>query len=351
MPTIQDVARQAGVGVGTVSRVINGSALVSESTRARVQVVIDELGYRPSTIARALSLGRSTTVAVIVPFFTQPSAVERLRGLADVINESDFDLVLFDVETPDQRDRRYEMAAHTDRAAGLVVVSLAVQPDVADRLGEAQVPVVFLDRRVVGIPHVFVDDVAGGEAATRHLIRLGHRRIAFVGDDNSVGFDFSSSVDRCAGYRLALARAGIPEREAFIRLGPASRREAHRLTGELLDLPGPPTAVFAASDLQAFGVIEAARDRGLSVPEDLSVMGFDDIDVSPYLGLSTVRQPLYQSGRRAAEMLLCLLSGDEEVPASVELPLEVVERRSTAPPASRITANTRPSPDSRDSIR
>jgi DNA-binding LacI/PurR family transcriptional regulator len=332
VPTIQDVARTAGVGVGTVSRVLNGSPLVSESTRRRVQVVIDDLGYRPSSIARALSLGRSTTVAVIVPFFTHPSAVERLRGLADVIKESDFDLVLFDVETPGQRDRRFEMAANTDRSAGLVIVSLAVDPDVAGRLADRSVPVVFLDRRIEGLPHVYVDDVGGGRAATHHLVDLGHERIAFVGDDNSVGFDFSSSVDRCRGYRYALADAGIPEQEAFVRLGPASRQAAHRLTGELLGLRDPPTAVFATSDLQAFGVIEAARERGLRVPEDLSVMGFDDIDVSPYLGLTTVRQPLYQSGRRAAEMLLCLLSGDEEVPESVEMPVEVVSRRTTAPP-------------------
>lgn len=332
MPTIQDVARRAGVGVGTVSRVINRSPLVSEATRRRVQAVIDELGYRPSEIARALSLGRSATVAVIVPFFTQPSAVERLRGLVDVLKETDFDLVLFDVGTPGQRDERLEMATRTDRVAGLVIVSLSVDPDLVDRLGAARVPIVFLDRRVPGLPHVFVDDAAGGRMATRHLIGLGHRRIAFVGDDDAAGFGFSSSVDRCRGYREALAEAGIPERDAFVRLGSASRVEAHRLTEELLHLDDPPTAVFAASDLQAFGVVEAARDQGLRVPEDLSVMGFDDVDVSPYLGLSTVRQPLYQSGRRAANMLLCLAAGDEVVPASVELPLEVVERRSTAPP-------------------
>lgn len=333
LTTIQEVARRAGVGVGTVSRVINDSPLVSETTRARVQGVIDELGYRPSSLARALSLGRSTSVAVIVPFFTQPSTVERIRGLADVIKESDLDLVLFDVENPDQRDERFGMASQTDRASGLVIVSLAVDEGIVERLGRARVPVVFLDRKVAGIPNVHIDDRAGGSLATHHLIELGHRRIAFVGDDNSVGFDFTSSVDRCTGYRWALVDVGIAGREEYLRLGPATRQAAHRLTDDLLDLSEPPTAVFAASDLQALGVIEAARERGMDVPGDLSVMGFDDIDVSPYLGLTTVRQPLRESGRRAAEMLLSLLSGDTEVPASVELPVELVVRKTTGPPA------------------
>jgi DNA-binding LacI/PurR family transcriptional regulator len=332
LTTIQDVARQAGVGVGTVSRVINNSPLVSEATRARVQQVIDELGYRPSSLARALSLGRTTSVAAIVPFFTQPSTVERLRGLADVIKESDFDLVLFDVESADQRDERFEMASRTDRAAGLVIMSLAIDEGVVDRLSHARVPVVFLDRKVEGIPDVYIDDIAGGAMATRHLIDLGHRRIAFVGDDNTSGFDFTSSRDRLAGYRRALADAGIAGRDEYLRLGPPSRAAAHRLTDDLLELAEPPTAIFAASDLQAFGVIEGARERGLRVPGDLSVMGFDDIDVSPYLGLTTIRQPLYESGSRAAEMLLSLLSGDLEVPDSLELPIELVVRRSTGPP-------------------
>jgi DNA-binding LacI/PurR family transcriptional regulator len=330
--TIQDVARFAGVGVGTVSRVINSSPLVSDATRAKVQKVIDEMGYRPSSLARALSLGRSATVAVIVPHFTKPSVVERLRGMADVIKDSDFDLVLFDVENSHQRDQRFEMASRNDRSAGLVIVSLAAADDVVESLAGASVPVVFLDRQVDGIPDVHVDDVYGGSLATDHLIGLGHRRIGFIGDDNDAGFDFTSGEDRLTGYRAALATAGIPLDDGYVKVGPPSREAAHRLTAELLDMAEPPTAVFAASDLQAFGVVEAARERGLDVPGDLSVMGFDDIDVSPYLGLTTVRQPLFESGRRAAEMLLSLLSGDTEVADSVELPVELVVRKTTAVP-------------------
>lgn len=332
MTTIQDVARAAGVGVGTVSRVLNDSPLVSDATRVRVQQVIDEMGFRPSSLARALSLGRSASIAVIAPHFTRPSTVERLRGLAGAIKDSDYDLVLFDVESPDQRDQRFEMATRSDRAAGLVIISLAAPQEIVERLVGASVPVVFLDRHIDGLPDVHVDDVAAGRLATKHLIGLDHRRIAFVGDDNSGGFGFTSSDDRQAGFRSAMAEAGLEVSEGQVLVGPSSRKDAHRLTARLLEAPEPPTAIFAASDLQAFGVIEAAGERGFEVPGDLSVIGFDDIDPSVYLGLTTVSQPLVESGRLSAEILLALLAGDEPVAGGVQLPVELVVRKTTAPP-------------------
>ena len=299
MTTIHDVARVAGVGVGTVSRVINDSPAVSEQTRVRVQRVIDELGYRPSSLARALSLGRAASLAVIVPHFTRPSTVERLRGLAEAVNGSDFDLVLFDVETPEQRDQRFQMAVRSDRAAGLVIVSLAAPHEVIEQLRVGSIPVVFLDRHVDGICNVHVDDVDGGRLATDHLLSLGHRRIGFIGDDDARGFGFTSSDDRLTGYRAALAGAGSPDGDRYVRVGPSSR--------------------------------EAARERGLAVPGDLSVIGFDDIDAAVYLGLTTVRQPLFESGRLAAELLLSLLAGDDEV-KGFDLPVDLVVRKTTAPP-------------------
>lgn len=332
MATIQDVARAAGVGVGTVSRVLNDSPLVSDGTRDKVQKIIDDMGYRPSSLARALSLGRSASLAVIVPHFTRPSSVERLRGIAEAINGSDLDLVLFDVETPDQRDQRFEMATRTGRAAGLIIVSLSAPEDVVDRLRRAEVPVVFLDRHVDGIPDVHIDDEAGGRMAIEYLIGLGHRRIAFIGDEDPLGFGFTSSDDRLSGYRAALTEAGIEVDERYVRASPPSREAAHRLTDELLALDTPPTAVFAVSDLQALGVVEAAVERGVDVPGDLSVMGFDDIDAAVYLGLTTVRQPLFQSGVRAAELVLELLAGNGARPEGMELPVELVVRKTTAPP-------------------
>ena len=331
MATIQDVARRAGVGVGTVSRVLNGSALVSDATRLRVQAVINEIGYRPSSLARALSLGRSTTLAVIVPFFTRASVVARLRGVADVVDASDYDLVLYDVHTPEQRDRRFELASRADRA-GVLIMSLAPSDEAVESLVAASVPIVFADRRVEGIPHVYTDDVAGGELATKHLIGLGHRRIAFIGDRYDDSFGFTSSIDRAEGFRRAMRDAGLtphPEYEVF---GEHGRNMAHGFTSRLLALPDPPTAILAASDWQAFGVLEAARDAGVDVPGDLSVVGYDDVDVARYLGLTTVKQPLYESGAEAATMLIARLSGEALECESHQLATELVIRRTTAPP-------------------
>lgn len=334
MATIHDVAKAAGVGVGTVSRVLNDSPLVSDSTRRRVQKTIEELGYRPSSVARALSLGRTSTVAVLAPFFTRPSVVLRLRGLADVVNESDFDVVLYPVETPVQRDERFALATSSDRYAGVIVISLAVREETLADLRRTPAPVTFVDRRAPGLPHVFVDDTEGGRLATHHLIELGHERIAFVGDDFDPKFGFTSSADRGVGYRRAMQQAGLRVRPDYFRLAEHGREAAIAMTSELMHLPEPPTAIFAASDLQALGVLEAARADGLDVPGDLSVMGFDDIEVAPYVGLSTVRQPLYESGARGAELLFGAISGDEpNGPSIIELPLEIAVRSTTAPPS------------------
>jgi len=327
------VAKAAGVGVGTVSRVLNDSPLVSDATRERVQAVIEELGYRPSRVARALSLGRSSTMAVIAPFFTRPSGVLRLRGLTEAINQSDYDLVLYAVETPAQRNDRLGLVASKDRFAGVIILSLAVDEATLEQLRRLSAPVVFVDRKVPGLSHVFVDDAEGGRMATNHLIELGHERIAFIGDEFDESFGFTSSADRGAGYCRALGDAGREVRPEYFRLAEHGREPANEITADLLRLPEPPTAIFAASDLQAFGVIEAARAAGVRVPDDLSVVGFDDIEVSPYLGLTTVAQPLFDSGRKGAEILMGAVSGDDHNgPASIEMPLELIVRKTTAPP-------------------
>jgi LacI family transcriptional regulator len=325
------VARRAGVGVGTVSRVLNESPLVSDLTRARVQSAIDELDYRPSAVARALSRRRGTAVIVVAPFFTHPSMVLRLRGIAAVLRQSDFDLVLFDVESADQRDHRMEVASRPGRAAGVMIVSLPVDGAAVAALLDARVPVVSVDCRVAGTAEVWVDDEAGGYMATRHLIDLGHRRIAFMGPPGDT-YAFAAAVPRRRGYERALSEAGIPMRPEYVRLAAVGRGETHRVTAELLSMAEPPTAVFAASDLRALGILEATRSVGVPVPGGLSVVGFHDIEVASYVGLTTVRQPLFESGVRGAELLLGALSGDEIAGTSVELALGLAVRETTGPP-------------------
>jgi LacI family transcriptional regulator len=330
VPKIADVAARAGVGVATVSRVLNSHPNVSPPTRERVLDVIRELDYRPSSVARNLSLQRTLVVGVVVPFFTSPSAVERVRGVVEALDGSMYDLALFDVESPDRRRRAFEMLGSTSRVDGLLVVSLIPPEEELAQLEAARIPCVIVDAPHPTLPNVVVDDVFGGELATRHLIDLGHRRIAIIGDKPPDPFRFHSSRDRTVGYEQALAAVGVERRPEYVRLGTQSRHVARSVAEELLRLPDPPTAIFAASDLQALGVLEAARALGLRVPEDVSVVGFDDVEVAAYAGLTSVRQPLAQSGRRGAQLLLQALAGERLAARTETLPLELIVRSTTA---------------------
>jgi DNA-binding LacI/PurR family transcriptional regulator len=331
------VARKAGVGLGTVSRVLNQSPLVSDATRERVLTAIAELNFRPNTSARRLSLGRTLTVAVVVPFFTRPAFVERLRGVESVLARSDYDLVLYNVETPERRDRCFQEVTQPNRADGVLIVSLPPRADDVVYLQQATVPIVLLDANhpsLGGLNRLIVDDVAGSRQAVEHLIGLGHQRIGYICDWLNSPFNFTSSADRLRGYQQALAAAGLLLRPEYCAEGEHGHLEARRLAEAMLALSERPTAIFAASDTQALGVLEAARRAGLRVPADLSVVGYDDIEVSEYLGLTTVRQAMYQSGQQAVNLLLGLLANPDTEPVCRTLSTELIVRQTTAAPTS-----------------
>src|SRR5262245_48090509 len=327
---IADVAALAGVGVATVSRVINGHVGVRPSTRDRVVEAIDALNYRPSSLARSLSLRRTMVVAALLPWFTNPSAVQRVRGIVDGLSASNYDLMVFDIESEDRQRRAFELFDRGDRADGLLVVSTLPPEAEVDRLRAADIPCVLIDAVHPSFPSIPVDDVTGGDLATRHLVALGHRRIALSGDPPPE-FRFDWSRDRTRGYERALAAAGIEVRADYVREGTRLPHVARAVATELLSLPERPTAVFAASDTQAIGALEAARALGIRVPGELSVVGFDDIEVAAYVGLTTVRQPLVESGHRGAKILLDILAGRQIAPLRELLPLELVVRGTTGP--------------------
>ena len=330
--TIAEVASQAGVGTSTVSRVLNGGQ-VSEKAQARVMAAIQDLDYRPSASARSLVRGSTATLALVIPFFTHPSAVERMRGVLAAVDAAGFELVVCNVATPAHRDEYLGRRAPLDRSDGLLITSLAPTDAEVDAFLRARAAVVLLDAHHPRLPSVSIDDVEGGALATRHLIELGHERIAFVGDRPEPDFGFVASERRRDGYRRALDEAGLPLDPELEREGPHGRLVAHRLTRELLSLDEPPTAIFAASDTQALGVLEAARYEGFDVPRELSVVGFDDIEVAPYVGLTTVHQPLEESGARGIQRLVSALCGDPGEPLGERLQLELVVRSTTAAPA------------------
>jgi LacI family transcriptional regulator len=334
--TIARVAEEAGVGVGTVSRVLNDSPSVSVDTRRRVLEAIATLDYQPSQAARALSTGRTNAVGVVAPFFTQPSVIERLRGVSHKLADEGYQLILHDVERPDQRRELFRSLAARGRIDGLLAISLAPTDREARRMQRAGVPIVLLDRDHPTLPCITIDDVEGGRMAAEHLLSLGHRRIAFLGDEEANPFGFDSSAHRREGFEAAMAAAGAPVVPEWTVRRPHGRDAARVAAAELLAQSKRPTAVFASSDVQAIGVLEAAQAAALPVPEQLSVIGFDNVEAAGYTGLTTVAQPLEEIGSLGADLLLRAVSGEEIF--SRRMPLEIVARGSTAPPGCEVTS-------------
>jgi DNA-binding LacI/PurR family transcriptional regulator len=298
--------------------------------------VIDQLGYRPSHLAAALSRGTQRSVAIVVPHLTRPSVVERLAGALAVLAAQGYDTVVCNADSPTRRDHFLAALTSKDRTDGIIIMSLPISQHQLAAVRRAGVPVVAVDVTVRGVPHTVIDDTAGGLLATEQLLALGHQRIGFVGDlggrMTKSTFGFTASGRRLAGYRRALTAAGLTPDEALVRLGPYGAANAEALTTELLELPDPPTAVFASSDTQAMGVLAAADRMGVRVPAELSVVGFDDIELAALIGLSTVRQPLEQSGVEGARRLSALLRAEPVRPLRQVLDLQFVRRNTVARP-------------------
>ena len=333
--TIRDVARGAGVSVATASRAMNGKAIVREQTRERIRMVSKEMGFTPSPAARRLSLGRTMTVGVIVSYLTRPQAVERLRGVDAVFAEAELDLIVYNVESVPKWDHYLRTLVDPYRHDGLLVVSLPPPPSTLDH---AALPVVFVDVHVAAVsalPRVVGDDVEGGALAARHLLDLGHRKIGLISDAAEDPFGFTSSRDRKAGMSRELAAAGVELPERWVRHGAHGRYEARELALRMLLSADRPTAIFATSDTQALGVIAAAREASLNVPDDLSVIGYDDIEAADFVGLTTISQGLIESGRQGAELLLAEMASRSDPARVVGLPPQLVVRSTTAPPKAR----------------
>lgn len=338
-PTILDVAQKAGVGVGTVSRVLNNSPQVRPETRERVLNAINELGFKPNTVARQLPRKtRLRNIGVITqPFINHYSFVERLRGVQRTLSElkKRYELVLYNISSPESYQERLEIIAQTGAVSGLLIIDLDLTDEQIELLESAAIPFVGLNQfQQRSWPCIGMNNVEGGRKATAYLIGLGHRRIAYIGDDFvSHVLKFNTSAERFAGYRAAMEAHGLSIREEYVRLGPYGYESAKQLTAEVLQLPEPPTAIFAMSDMQALGCIAAIHDVGLRVPDDISVIGYDNLEISFHTGLTTINQNLETNGRLGTTYLLQLLNshGRNDLPLPQMPALEVIERQTTRP--------------------
>ena len=326
-PTIYDVAKHAGVSITTVSRMLNDPGRVNSETRERVLAAVDALGFMPKAEARARALRRTGRIGVISPFFTAPSFVQRLRGISEALSAKKFELVIYTVDSANHLKSFLSSLPLTGNLDGLIILSLPVDDANVCRLVEHGLPTVLVEFPHPSLSSVVIDDVMGGRIAARYLLDKGHRRIAFLGDTDLPEYSLHPVSQRLVGFRKALKEAGIELPNVLVRLAPYSQEQTRQVAAELLSLPQPPTAIFAATDFQALGVLKAARQLKIQVPEQLAVVGFDDLDLAEYSDLTTIRQHLDESGRLAVEILLAQIESPSRPPRLVNLPLSLIVRQ------------------------
>jgi LacI family transcriptional regulator len=332
------VAKLSGVSISTVSRVFNGYGDVSASTRERVLETARSLDYAPSAAARTLVKQRSQLIGVVLftgrehPDIGHPFFQDVLVGLKHGIGSRGYDVLLFATEQPDsslEGTHSYLRRARHHRVDGIVLMGVdRLDPEVA-KLLDAQIPLIGVDIDVTGATATYVasDNVGGARLAVRHLHGLGHRRIATIAGPQ----DSKPGVDRLVGFHAELQALGLEGRPEYEQVGDWYTDSGEQAMQALLALPEPPTAVFAAADLMAVGAMKAAREAGLSVPEDLAVVGFDDIQLASLIdpALTTVRQDKVGLGRAAAWALLKQIENPELTSAALTLPVELVVRTSS----------------------
>lgn len=328
--SIVDVARRAGVAVGTVSNVLNRPDRVSAETRDRVQAAIGELGFVRNASARRLRAGSIPTIGAVVLDIANPFFTEVARGVEDRLAADDYTLMLASSDGDAEREARYLRLFESHGVQGVLVTpaggDLSTVLDARDR----GLDVVLLDATAPGLPSVSVDDVQGARLAVEHLLALGHRRIGFVNGPRTI----RQHADRRAGVHAALAAAGLAPTDALAEVTvpflDAARGDAGVETLLASHAPAP-TALFCANDFAAIGALRALRRHGLAVPDDVAVVGYDDITVAAELAvpLTSVRQPTHELGRRAADMLLRRHADPDAAPEQVEFLPELVVRRSS----------------------
>jgi DNA-binding LacI/PurR family transcriptional regulator len=326
-PQMRDVAERANVSLSTVSRALRGASGVTPEVRQRVMRAAEELSYVVSRNASGLVTGRTGRVAALVPFLQPWFFGVALAGVSDALHAADLDMLVYQLGDTEEREACVQALPLKRNVDAVIAVSLDLTEVECRRLDDVGVPVVFCSQQVAGRPSVFIDNVAGSAAATQHLLNLGHTRIAYVGSQDKTGFTWSSR-HRKEGYERTLRAAGIEPTTVVSGEGHTGGALA---VGELLSAAAPPTAVLAESDDLAMGAFRALRDSGLSVPEAISLMGFDNHDMAAILDLTTVEQPAYDMGLAAGRLASDILLGTEGE-QQVELPTRLVLRRTTAVP-------------------
>ncbi|MGF2618310.1 LacI family transcriptional regulator [Rossellomorea vietnamensis] len=333
MTTIKDIAKAAGVSVTTVSRALNGYSDVKELTRQKIAAVAKEMNYSPNTLARSLVMNKSQTIGLLVSGFTKESVkdnftVEVLAGVNECASEMNYDLVLFNTNSSMQREKTYTQLCRERRVDGVIIQGIRTDDPYLKEVVDSDIPCVLIDIPISSdrVGYVTTDNELGADKAVQHLLELGHRNIGMV---NGHEYAFVSQK-RLKGYKRALENAGILYQHKWVADGSFKEDQANAATKELLKRNPEITALFCASDLMAIGSMKAAQELGKRVPEDISIIGYDDILLASYVSpaLTTIAQNKFQLGFEAARMLLDLLTKGDQ-PKQVILNTELKVREST----------------------
>jgi DNA-binding LacI/PurR family transcriptional regulator len=331
--TRKEVAQRAGVSVAVVSYVVNaGSRPVAPSTRAKVEKAIEELGYYPNEIARGLVLQQSSTIGLITPDFTNPVYGEEAEAIQEVCFPKGYVMLFVYSGNSIDRERELVLMFRAKMVDGVIIQPVSSDPvETIKPLKQAGIPVVLLQHECCDVHSVVLADVQGGQLATQHLLQLGHRRIGLI-KGRLPGA--ARAEERLIGYRQALQAAEVKYNPALVITCDVTQDAGYQAMQQLLALPKPPTAVFCHNDVLAVGAMHAIRATGLSIPGDISVVGFDDTAGSAHLvpPLTTIRFSRKEMGRQAADILFRMIEQNEDIrPLLIELPVELVVRDSTGP--------------------
>jgi LacI family transcriptional regulator len=339
--TMRDVAERAGVSVTSVSHVINETRPVSYELRERVLAAMEELGYQPNRLARSLRSGKTQTIGMIVPDSADPFFAEVARGIEDTAFENGYSLILCNSDANLGKEAFYTDVLVEKQVDGILFLAAGLSTERILDLQQRGMPVVVVDRELPGahVDLVVTDNAGGGWSATRHLIDLGHRRIGYI----TAPSDLTLSEYRSTGYRKALEEAGIAADENLVVRGDFDFKSGYRAARQLLANDKQPTAIFASNDIMAIGAICAAVESGLQVPQDLSVVGYDDIPLASYSNppLTTIAQPNYDMGVRAASLLLERLHDPGRPSQRIVLDVELRIRRSTTALCATVGTGTK----------
>jgi LacI family transcriptional regulator len=327
--TIFDVARKAGVSSATVSRVANNHPNIKPATRQRVEAAMESLGYVANLRARGLAGGKTNVIGLLVDDLDSSYIAQVAQGIDRSVSAHGYDVMLATMHMR-HSERRYIHHLFNGLVDGLIVLLASGFEPYLKEVAERDLPVVLIDHApTTEAPVVKSANSAGTTAAIEHLVALGHKRIAFI-----TGFlDVASARERLGSYEAARIRFDLDADPDLVRPGDFLAGSGAQAAQELFDLARPPTAIIASSDAEALGVMEVARERGIDVPGEVSLIGFDDIPEARYMnpGLTTVRQPMGDMGRTAAEILIDAMAGDAMPVASIELPTELIVRGTTGP--------------------